>query len=76
MKRTDTNLFKKTDHDAKISEIQRWYITNSDYNKFMNNILHATMKQNELVYKSDISNLVKINDLNTKLANTIKSRAR
>ena len=44
MKRIDTNLFIKTDHDAKISEIQRWYITNSDYNKFTNNILHAMMK--------------------------------
>ena len=40
----------------------------SDYNKYINAILDAKIKQKELVNKSNISNLVKNSDLNTELA--------
>ena len=47
---------------------QKWRdLTTSNYNKLSSDILHAKIKQKELVSKSDISNLVKISDLNTKL---------
>ena len=35
------------------------FFTTSDYNKFTSGILHATIKQKDLVNKYDISNLVK-----------------
>ena len=55
-------------YDAKMSEIERKYFTNSSYNKFASDILHAKIKQKELVNKSNICNLVKNSDLNTTLA--------
>ena len=65
---TVSDLVKKTDYNARKSEIERNYITTSDYNKFTSDILNAKIKQKKLVDKSDISNLIKISDLNTKLA--------
>ena len=44
------------------------YFTSFDYNKFTSGILHAKIKQKELVSKLHISNLIKNSDLNTKLA--------
>ena len=41
---------------------------NSAYNKFTSEILDVMIKQKKLVNKSDISDLVKNSDLNTKLA--------
>ena len=35
-----SGLVKKTDYDAKISEIKGKYFTTSDYNKFTSDILH------------------------------------
>ena len=63
-----SSLVKKTDYDAKISDIQGKYFTTSDYNKFTGDIFDAKIKQKELVNKSDICNLVKNSDLNTILA--------
>ena len=61
-------LVKKTDYDAKISNIVGKYITTSNDNEFTSDILDVKIKQKELVNKSNISNLVKNSDLNTKLA--------
>ena len=68
-------LVKKTDYDAKISEIKAKlsdiegkYFTSSDYNKFASDIIDANIKQKELVKKSDISDFVKNFDLSKKLA--------
>ena len=51
--------------------LRKKYCTTSDYNKFMSGIADAKIKQNVLVDKSNISNLVKNSDLNTKLATLI-----
>ena len=37
-------LVKKTDYNAKISDIEVKYFTNSDYNKFTNEILEMKIK--------------------------------
>ena len=49
------NLVKKTNHDAKISYIDKKYFISSDYNKFMSEILDAKIKEKMLVNTSDIS---------------------
>ena len=43
------------------------YFTTSDYNKCTSKILDAKIKEKVLANKSNISNLVKNSDLNTKL---------
>ena len=63
-----TNLVKKTNYGTKISGIEGKHFSTSDYNKFTGDILDAKIKQKELVNKSDISNLTKHFDFNTKLA--------
>ena len=50
---------------SKLLEIKGKYFSTSDYNKFLSDIIRV-IRQNEIVKKADISNLVK--DLNTKLA--------
>ena len=60
-------LVMKTDCHAKTSEIEGKYFTTSDYSKFTSAILDAKIKQVGLFSKSNISNLVKNSDLNTKL---------
>ena len=65
---------KKTDYDAKISEIEGENRTNSGYNEFTSDILDTKIEQKELVNKSDICNLVKNSDLNIKLA-TLATKA-
>ena len=59
---------KETNYDAKILEIEGTQITTADYNDFMSEILDPKIKQKKLVNKSDISNLLKTSDLNTKQA--------
>ena len=44
------------------------YFIASGYNKFTSAILHAKIKQNELANRSYISNLLKIFNLDTKIA--------
>ena len=51
-------LEKKTNYNARISDIEKKYLTTSDNNRFTSGILDAKMKK-ELVYRSSISNLVK-----------------
>ena len=63
-----SDLVKKRDYDAKISDIERKYFTTPDYNKFTSDIIDTKIKQKELIDKFDISNLVKDSDLNTNLA--------
>ena len=53
-----SGLVKKTDYDAKTTEIEGKYFTTSDYNNFTSDILDAKIKQKELVNISNISNLV------------------
>ena len=55
-------LVNKTDYDVKISEIEGKHFTTSDYNKFMSDTFHAKIKQNKLVPKFNISNLIKNSD--------------
>ena len=43
-----SDLVKKTDYVAKISEIDEKYVTTSDYNKFLKEIFDARIKQEEL----------------------------
>ena len=45
------SLVNKTDYDAKISDNKTKCFTNSDYNKFMGDMLDANIKQEELVDK-------------------------
>ena len=56
-----------------MSDIESKYFTTSDYNKFMNNILDAKIKNKKLVNKS-VSGFIDNSDL--KLQSRIKSRAR
>ena len=52
----------------KYETLRKKYFTTSDYNNFTSGIFDAMIKQKEFVNKSNISNLVKDCDLNTKLA--------
>ena len=58
----------------KILTVEGKCITTSDYNNFTRKILDAKIKQNELVNKFDITNLVKDSDLNAKLG-TLATKA-
>ena len=69
-----SGLARKTDYGSKILEIERKYFTNCDPKKLTSDILHTKLKQKKLVNKSDISNLVKNSDLNTKTCNISKKR--
>ena len=63
---------KKTDYDAKISDIEAKYFTTSDYNKFTNKILDKKIK--ELVEKSDILGFIDNCDLDKKIG-TLAAKA-
>ena len=67
-------LVKKTIYDAKFSKIERKYFTNYDYNKLTKKIFDAKINEKNSVEKSDVSNLVKNTDLNTK-PNTLVTKA-
>ena len=45
-----SGLVKKTDYDAKISDIQVKYFTISDYNKFTSKILETKSKLKRIVF--------------------------
>ena len=62
-------LAKKTNYNAKISDVEKKYFTTFDYNVFMNDILDAKIKQ-----KNYISDVVKNSDLNTRLT-TLATKA-
>ena len=57
------NLVKKTNCDAKISEIENKYITTTDYNKFTKNIVDNNIKSKNLVDKSAIAGFINNVDL-------------
>ena len=44
-----SGLVKKTDYDAKISDIEKKYFTTSDYKKLTKEILDAIIKEKKLV---------------------------
>ena len=70
-----SNLVKKIEFQAKPLEIEGKYLSNSGYNKFASDILVLNIKQKKLIHKSDILNLVKNSDLNTKfLSLAIKAK--
>ena len=65
-----TGLIKKTNYDVKVKYIEKKYFTTADYKKLM----ICKEKPKKLVNKSDISNLVKSSDLNTKFS-TLATKA-
>ena len=69
-----TNLIKKTDYDAKISDIESKYFTTADYNNCTSQPLDVKIKQKELVDKSVISGFINNSDLDKKVA-TLASKA-
>ena len=69
-----SGLVRKTDYETKTSEIEGKYFTISDYNKFTSVMPGVKIKRKKFVNKSNISNLVKNSDLNTKLT-TLATRA-
>ena len=56
-----SGLVKETDYDEKIKGFENKYFTTSDYNKFMNNILDAKIKNTKLVNKYDIFGFINNN---------------
>ena len=73
-----SDLIKKTNYDAKISEFEEKYFTASDYKKFMSGILNVLITQKELVNKSDICSLEKVWTKTCNISNKrrIKNKAR
>ena len=64
---TVSDLVKKTDYNAEMSDIGTKYFTTSDHNKFTSEILGMNIKEKRLVHKFAIYNVMKNYDLNTKL---------
>ena len=63
-----TDSVKMTDYDTKISDIDEKCFASSEHNKSASNIFVARIKEKALIDNSDISNLVKNSNLNSKLA--------
>ena len=61
-----SDLVKKTNYDAKISDKDISYFTTSDYSKFTSEKLNAKIKEKRLVEKSDISGFIDKSDLDKK----------
>ena len=61
-----SDLVKKIEYNAKLSDIKDKYSTTSDYNEFMNEILDIKVKGKGLVDHSDISRLIDNSDLDKK----------
>ena len=64
-----SNLVKKTDYDAKISEIENKCITTAEYNKFSKDIVANNIKSKNLVNKSAIARFINNADLDKKNSN-------
>ena len=62
-----SNLVKKTDYDANISDIESKYFATADYDKFTSQMLDAKIKQKKLVDKSAIAGFIKSSDLDRKV---------
>ena len=54
-----SDLAKKADYDAKISEMENKYFTTYDYNKFTNNILFDTKITLKLVNEFNLNRKIK-----------------
>ena len=63
-----SNLVKKTNYGAKISDIETKYFTKLHCNKFTRNILDGKIKVKELIEKSAIAGFINNADLNKKEA--------
>ena len=50
-----SDLIKKVDYSAKISEIENKYFTTFDYNKLTSNTLYAKIIQTKLVNEYDLN---------------------
>ena len=61
-----SDLVKKANYDAKISDKDISYFTTSDYSKFTSEKLNAKIKEKRLVEKSDISGFIDKSDLDKK----------
>ena len=62
-----SNLIKKTNFDAKPSDIESKYFTASDLNMLTNEMLNGKIKKKDLVTKSDISGFIDKSDLDKKI---------
>ena len=69
-----SNLVKKTDYEAKISDNESKHIITADYNKFTNDSVANRIKGEGLIYKSTIAGFIKKVDLNKKTA-TLATKA-
>ena len=65
---------KKTDFDAKISDIGSKYITTADYNRLTREIFDAKIEEKGLVDKSAVSEFINNTDWNKKVA-TLATKA-
>ena len=68
-------LVKKIDYNTTISNIEKKYFTTPDYNKFTSKILDVKIKEKGLDGKSNIYNLVKSFNLNTKVTTKAELKA-
>ena len=59
------NLVKKTNYNAKITEIESTYITTADYNKFTNEFVDNSIKSKKLVIKTDFD--AKLQDVSKRI---------
>ena len=67
-------LVKKRVYNARISQIEGILFTTSDYKAFTSDMLDAKIRKIELITKSDIFNVIKNSNINTKLA-TLAAKA-
>ena len=56
-------LVKKTNYDAKISDIESKYFSTSGFYKFTNNILDAKIKKLKFAFEFNISGFINNSDL-------------
>ena len=55
-----SDLVKKSNFDAKISEMEKkYFITSDDHNKFISDILDAKVTQKKLINVSDLDKNIK-----------------
>ena len=62
----NSNLVKKTDPEAKISDIESKYIPTDDFNKFTKDNVANKIKSEELINKSAIAGFINNSDLDQK----------
>ena len=65
-------MVKKVDYNAKIKGNESKYFYASDYNKLMNSIFDAKIKNKKSINKSGISKVVNNTDLDEKIKNSIR----